>query len=116
MFMNDGEDPTTGTASGKIIMLNCSNNEVKKLYLDGTESTLAFVTEDGKELIAAKILDETSFRIRWYEVSTGNVLEEKTCSKNVQVKPVAIKKLYDDEYGVIYMNDKGEAVENAAGN
>lgn len=113
LFMNDGEDPDTGTSSGKIVILDCTKNQVIKLGLDGIESTLAMVTEDGKELIAVKTLDEKSFRIRCYEVSTGNVLKEKECRKNMKVRPASIKKMYDGKYGIIYFDDKGEAVENA---
>lgn len=116
LFMNDGEDPRTDSSSGKIIIFDCDTDETIKMGLDGLESTLSYITEDGTKLIAVNTLEENKFRIRNYDVASGDIIFEKVCEKDTPIRPFEIKKLQDNGYGVIYADDKGVTIEDATDN
>lgn len=116
LFMNDGEDPRTNSSSGKISILNCDTGETIKMQLDGIESTMSGITEDGTKLIAVKTLEENRFRIRNYDIASKEVVFEKICKKNTPIKPYLIKKIGDNKYGVVYADKKGMTVEDATNN
>lgn len=116
LFMNDGEDPITHSSSGKIIIFDCDSNKSTKMELDGLESTLAYITEDGTKLIAVNTLEENKFRIRTYDITSGDTISEKICENDTPIKPLEVKKLQDNAYGVIYADDEGVTIEDASDN
>lgn len=116
LYMNDGEDPYTNSSSGKIYILDCDTDETIEMELDGLESTMSGITEDGTKLIAIKMLNENSFRIRNYDIVSKKVVFEKVCKKDISIKPHYIKKIGDNKYGVVCADEKGMTVEDAVNN
>lgn len=77
IWINDGENPNTKTANGKVPVIDIKTGENYLVHLDGIESTKARITEDGKYMIAVSQIDEKSFRVRQYEIKNEKVLKEK---------------------------------------
>lgn len=109
LCVNDSEDPTTHSSSGRILVLDCETNEQKTFELDNLESTMAMVTEDGKYVIAVKWISDYEFRIRHYDFQTGEKLGEKNFRKKGFIKAEQIRQ-YDDTYAVIFGSDTGKGI------
>ena len=109
LCVNDGENPNTHSSSGRILVLDCETNKQKTFELDGLESTMAMVTEDGKYVIAVKWMSDYAFRIRHYDFQTGEKLDEKNFEKKECVKARQIRQ-YDDIYAVVFGTDAGKGI------
>lgn len=107
--VNDSESPYTGTSSGRILLFDCETGEGQELAVEDLESTFSMVTEDGATLISIDWREETSFRIRNYDMESMEVIYETTCAKEDSVRPWEIKK-YGDSYVVVYLSDEWGAV------
>lgn len=107
--VNDAESPYTGTSSGRVLLFDCETGEGQELAVEDLESTFSMVTEDGATLISINWREETSFRIRNYDMESMEVIYETTCAKEDSVRPWEIKK-YGDSYVVVYLSDEWGAV------
>lgn len=109
LCINDGQDPYTQSSSGRILILNCITNERCSFDVDGIESTMSTVTEDGKYVIAVKRPSDEEFRVRLYDFQTGKKLDEKIVYNSA---PEGIGQ-FGDTYAVIYATEtkKGVAYE-----
>lgn len=70
-------DPQIYPSSGKVPVLDLSNNEVKVIKVDNEESKLAKVTDDGRFLITAKRYSDKAFILRQYSLFSGKAICEK---------------------------------------
>jgi len=70
--------PRSNTSSGRVLLLDLQTGETFPIQVDGTESTMARVTEDGKYLVAVKQQEDKSYRIRQYELKTSEIVKEET--------------------------------------
>jgi hypothetical protein len=107
--INDSENPYTQASSGIVLTLNCETNESKAFTVDGLESTLSLISDDGTMLISINWTDENAFRIRNYDVETMDVIYETTCDMGKNVRPCQIMK-YGEDYLVIYYTSGWGAV------
>lgn len=111
MWLNDGENPEDGTASGKFIMVDTETGKNNIISVDNIESTKARITEEGKDIIAISQTEEKSFRVRQYSVEEGKVLNEKMFKYSESVHANDIVSIGNGRYAVIYGTDKGEKLE-----
>ena len=112
IWINDGENPNTKTASGKVPVIDTKTGKNHLVHLDGIESAKARITEDGKYMIAASQTDEKSFRVRQYDIKNEKVLKEKKYDfhKSVHVNDI-ISINNGKSYGIIYSTDQGDKLE-----
>ncbi|AZS15684.1 hypothetical protein [Paenibacillus lutimineralis] len=75
--ITDVINPVNNTSSGKVLIVDVQTGEASLMKVDGTESTMARVTEDGKYLIAVNQEDEINYRIRQYKLKTGDMVKEE---------------------------------------
>lgn len=75
--ITDDINPVSNTSSGKVLIVDVQTGEASLMKVDGTESTMARVTGDGKYLLAVKQEDGVSYRIRQYKLKTGDVVKEE---------------------------------------
>ena len=74
--ITDSEDPRSNTSSGKVLVVDIQTGESFVVKVDGNESTMARITEDGKHLLAVKDVEDGNYRVRQYELQTGKVVKE----------------------------------------
>lgn len=112
IWINEGENPNTKTASGKVPVIDTKTGKNHLVHLDGIESAKARITEDGKYMIAASQTDEKSFRVRQYDIKNAKVLKEKKYDfhKSVHVNDI-ISINNGKSYGIIYSTDQGDKLE-----
>lgn len=110
MWLNDGEDPYSHTSSGKLVLLDTETGENRVINLDGLESTQSRITKDGKNIIAVKQDKEQSFRVRQYDVVTGNKISEKDYNMGGKVSDIVFTG-NDNIYGIVVGTEDGETVE-----
>lgn len=112
IWINDGENPNTKTASGKVPVIDTKTGKNHLVHLDGIESAKARITEDGKYMIAASQTDEKSFRVRQYDIKNEKILKEKKYDfhKSVYVNDI-ISINNGKSYGIIYSTDQGDKLE-----
>lgn len=102
-------NPINDTSSGQVLLLDWHTGEASSLQVDGDESTMARVTEDGKYLLAVKKQD-ASYRIRQYELKTGDVVKEENyqpaqkVSEVYRIEPAA----NPNEYSMILFTEDGK--------
>lgn len=77
-WLCDYVDARSQTSSGRILLLDLTAHKAFTMKVDGTESTMARVSEDGKYLIAVKKAGTGRYRIRQYKLVTGEVLKEES--------------------------------------
>ena len=75
--ITDVTDPISNMSSGKVLIVDTQTGEGFMVKVDGEESTMARITEDGKYLLAVKQENEGNYRIRQYRLQTGNVVKEE---------------------------------------
>lgn len=75
--ITDVTDPISNMSSGKVLIVDTQTGEGFMVKVDGEESTMARITEDGKYLLAVKQENEGNYRIRQYQLQTGNVVKEE---------------------------------------
>lgn len=107
--INDSENPYTQTSSGIVLTLNCETNEAKTYTVDGLESMLSLISNDGTMMVSINWIGENEFRIRNYDVKTMDVIYENTCHMENAVRPCRILK-YGEAYLVTYYTTKWGAV------
>ena len=107
--INDSENPYTQTSSGIVLTLNCETNEAKTYSVDGLESMLSLISNDGTMMVSINWIGENEFRIRNYDVKTMDVIYENTCHMENAVRPCRILK-YGEAYLVTYYTTKWGAV------
>lgn len=78
LVLNDGEDPSTHSSSGKVVIYDCQKNQSNVFPVDNTESTFATVTSDGAYLIVYVCLDNElmKHRVRIYQLSNKECVKE----------------------------------------
>ena len=115
MWINDGENPNTKTASGKVPVVDTKTGKNHLVHLDGIESAKARISEDGKYMIAVSQTDEKSFRVRQYDIKNEKVLKEKKYDfhKSVHISDM-ISINNGKSYGIIYNMDQGDRLEEFA--
>lgn len=64
-------------SSGRVLVIDLHNKKNFKMLLDGEESSMARVTDDGKYLIAVRQQTEGSYSIRQYNLKTNEVINEE---------------------------------------
>lgn len=74
--ITDDIDPVSNTSSGKVLIVDIQTGKGFTMKVDGTESTMARITEDGKSLLVVKDLEKGKYRIRQYHIQTGEVIKE----------------------------------------
>jgi len=82
--------PVSNTSSGKVLLVDLQTGEALVMKVDGTESTMARVTGDGKYLLTVKQEDGVSYKIRQYKLKTGDVVKEENF-KPVQQESKALR-------------------------
>ncbi len=109
-ILNDGEDET-GTSSGKVLIYDCEKNQSTVISVNNTESTLAFVTSDGKNLIAYSCTDEeqTEHKICVYELPSGECVSETPFTTTSRVLFDNFSNI-DNMYLLIGIGDTGKVV------
>ncbi len=107
IWMTEWENPETRSSSGWIYTMHVPDGKLKKIKLDGLESTLASFNEDGSQVIGVRYMNENSFRIRTYRVSDMKILSEKKLAVKDGVKPYSIVR-HNGKAIVIFTDDKGD--------
>lgn len=87
--------------NGKIPILNIETDESSIIQLDGTESTFAKVTEDGKYLITRKKIDG-DIRVRLYDIKTQKVVKEKLFDYNESIYEI-LDVIYSGDSSLYYL-------------
>lgn len=102
-------NPINDTSSGQVLLLDWHTGEASSLQVDGDESTMARVTEDGKYLLAVKKQD-ASYRIRQYELKTGDVVKEEDYQPAQKVSEVyrIEPAVNPNEYSMILFTEDGK--------
>ncbi|MEN6315445.1 MAG: hypothetical protein ABFD25_14510 [Clostridiaceae bacterium] len=77
-WLCDNVKPISGTAGGRVPILDLQTKKAFTMKVDGAESAHAIITEDGKYLLAVKEKTADSYRIRQYSLATGEMVNEKT--------------------------------------
>lgn len=114
IWLNDGENPKDGKASGKVPVIDTKTGKNYIVHLDNIESAKARITKDGKCLIAVSQIEEKSFRVRQYDIESKRILSEKKYdfSQLVHVDDIIpINDVKSKSYGIIYGTDKGTKLE-----
>lgn len=75
--LTDNVDPTDNSSSGKVLILDLQTNEIFPMRVEGKESAMATVTDDGRYLLALS-KENKAYRIRQYRIRTGEIVSEKT--------------------------------------
>lgn len=98
--ITDSTDPRNKMSSGKVLIVDTETGESFTVKVDGEESTMARITEDGKYLLAVKQVNEGNYRIRQYQLQTGKVVKEENFepvqqeSKVVAINPTQNSAVY----------------------
>ncbi|MEI3614620.1 hypothetical protein [Pseudogracilibacillus sp. SO30301A] len=74
--ITDVIDPVSNTSSGNVLIVDIQTGECFTMKVDGTESTMARITEDGKHLLVVKDSEKGNYRIRQYQLQTGEAVKE----------------------------------------
>lgn len=95
-------DARNQTSSGKVPILDLTTKKAFTMQVDGTESTMAKVSEDGQYLLAVKELSDNSYRIRQYRLKTGEVIKEERI--NSEGEALDLEYIDSAEYTLICTN------------
>lgn len=74
----DYVDARKQVSSGKVPILDLTTKTTFTMQVDGNESTMTKVSEDGQYLLAVKEVADGSYRIRQYRLRTGELIKEES--------------------------------------
>lgn len=86
--ITDGIDPVSEASSGNVLIIDIQTGEGFAMKVDGTESTMARITEDGEHLLVVKDEGKGKYRVRQYELRTGDVVKEESFKTTEQESKV----------------------------
>ena len=105
IWITEWEKPGTNSTNGKMYAMKIPDGKLICYELDGLESTLAALGEDGLQMAAVKYIDENSFRIRVYDTSNMKVLYERKLKSRAGVKAIRIDQK-DGKFIIVYCEGK----------
>lgn len=98
-ILTDSVDPRIDKSSGEIPVINLTTNEMKIVKVDNSESTMAYVSSDGKYIVTASEVSEGKYRFRQYSTDKNKVIKEEFST--IEFEECKVEK-------IIETNNKGE--------